>query len=70
VLAVRELEQDVHVGVRDHGASILSAMASVASTETFAITNLATGGREGSTYGVDDWLETKYVCLGVCISPV
>ena len=22
-------------------------------------------GREGSKYGVDDWLETKYVCLGV-----
>ena len=22
-------------------------------------------GREGSKYGIDDWLETKYVCLGV-----
>jgi succinate-semialdehyde dehydrogenase/glutarate-semialdehyde dehydrogenase len=22
-------------------------------------------GREGSKYGVDDWLELKYVCLGV-----
>jgi succinate-semialdehyde dehydrogenase/glutarate-semialdehyde dehydrogenase len=22
-------------------------------------------GREGWKYGVDDWLETKYVCLGV-----
>jgi succinate-semialdehyde dehydrogenase / glutarate-semialdehyde dehydrogenase len=22
-------------------------------------------GREGSRYGVDDWLETKYVCLGL-----
>jgi succinate-semialdehyde dehydrogenase/glutarate-semialdehyde dehydrogenase len=22
-------------------------------------------GREGSRYGVDDWLELKYVCLGV-----
>jgi len=22
-------------------------------------------GREGSKYGLDDWLELKYVCLGV-----
>ena len=22
-------------------------------------------GREGSKFGVEDWLETKYVCLGV-----
>ena len=22
-------------------------------------------GREGSKYGLDDWLEIKYVCLGV-----
>jgi acyl-CoA reductase-like NAD-dependent aldehyde dehydrogenase len=22
-------------------------------------------GREGSKYGIDDWLELKYVCLGV-----
>jgi succinate-semialdehyde dehydrogenase/glutarate-semialdehyde dehydrogenase len=21
-------------------------------------------GREGSKYGIDDWLEVKYVCLG------
>ncbi len=21
-------------------------------------------GREGSKYGIDDWLEIKYVCLG------
>jgi succinate-semialdehyde dehydrogenase/glutarate-semialdehyde dehydrogenase len=22
-------------------------------------------GREGSKYGIEDWLELKYVCLGV-----
>jgi succinate-semialdehyde dehydrogenase / glutarate-semialdehyde dehydrogenase len=22
-------------------------------------------GREGSKYGLDDWLELKYVCMGV-----
>jgi succinate-semialdehyde dehydrogenase/glutarate-semialdehyde dehydrogenase len=22
-------------------------------------------GREGSSYGLDDWLELKYVCLGI-----
>jgi succinate-semialdehyde dehydrogenase/glutarate-semialdehyde dehydrogenase len=22
-------------------------------------------GREGSKYGIDDWLELKYVCLGI-----
>jgi succinate-semialdehyde dehydrogenase / glutarate-semialdehyde dehydrogenase len=22
-------------------------------------------GREGSRYGLDDWLELKYVCLGI-----
>jgi succinate-semialdehyde dehydrogenase/glutarate-semialdehyde dehydrogenase len=22
-------------------------------------------GREGSKYGIDDWLELKYVCLGL-----
>jgi hypothetical protein len=32
VLAVSELEQDVHVGVGDHGATILAAMATVAAT--------------------------------------
>jgi len=62
------------VGVGDHGPTILSAMTAVASTNTFAVTNCATGDvleqvlRHGvdetrAVYGLDDWLELKYVCL-------
>jgi succinate-semialdehyde dehydrogenase/glutarate-semialdehyde dehydrogenase len=26
-------------------------------------------GREGSKYGIDDYVETKYVCMGIDLEP-
>jgi acyl-CoA reductase-like NAD-dependent aldehyde dehydrogenase len=26
-------------------------------------------GREGSKYGIDEWLETKYLCMGIATTP-
>ena len=43
VLAVRKLQEQIVVGVGDHRLTILSAMTAVAPTDTFAVTNPATG---------------------------
>ena len=46
---------------------ILGVNTGIISTEVAPFGGLKESGigREGSRYGVDDWLELKYVCLGV-----